>query len=124
MKSIRNLLLIIAVLLFNIAILKAQCVSQVSKSDTTENVKEAIQSFKVEGKCEMCQNRIEKAALSVKGVKNAKWDPETNLLSVSLKKVTLLDDVYQAVAKAGHDNEKYKSEEKDYNALPGCCLYR
>ena len=34
------------------------------------------------GNCEMCKKRIEKAALTVKGVKTASWDIPSNVISV------------------------------------------
>ena len=39
-------------------------------------------AFEVDGKCEMCKMRIEKAALGVKGVKYAAWDIPSHQLSV------------------------------------------
>ena len=38
--------------------------------------------FMVYGNCEMCKKTIEKAALSIKGVKMAKWDIPSNQLSL------------------------------------------
>jgi Cu(I)/Ag(I) efflux system membrane fusion protein len=32
--------------------------------------------------------------------------------------------VQKAIAKAGHDTEPFKADDKTYNALPECCLYR
>jgi copper chaperone CopZ len=81
-------------------------------------------SFRVSGKCEMCKERIEKAALSVNGVKTASWDIETKMLQVEyVDKVKLLD-IHKAVAKAGHDTDMIKADDAVYKALPECCLYR
>jgi copper chaperone CopZ len=82
------------------------------------------QTFKVLGNCSMCKARIENAALGVKGVKTAVWNAETKMLTVDLKSRTDIENVYQAVTKAGHDTEKYKVADKVYNNLPGCCKYR
>ena len=41
--------------------------------------KNAKTEFTVVGNCDACQKRIEKAALSVKGVKMAKWDIPSNV---------------------------------------------
>ena len=47
-----------------------------------ESQKKIVASeFRVEGNCEICKKTIEKAALSVKGVKMAKWDIPSNRLS-------------------------------------------
>jgi copper chaperone CopZ len=72
----------------------------------------------------MCKTRIEKAAASVDGVSKAEWNDETKLLAVSYDPAkTDVKKVSAAVAKAGHDTEAVKAEEKDYKALPACCQY-
>lgn len=80
----------------------------------------------VQGLCEMCQDRIEKAAMSVTGVSSAHWDAKSKALHLNYdKKKTSIDDVSKAIAKAGHDvGSKYKADDTVYNALPGCCQYR
>jgi len=81
--------------------------------------------LKVEGNCEMCKDRIEKAAMSVKGVSSAMWDSSDKVLHLNFNKSqTSLSAISKAVAKAGHDTEKDKADDKVYNALPGCCKYR
>ena len=35
-----------------------------------------------------------------------------------------VDDIHKAIAKAGHDTEKFKSDNETYNSLPDCCKYR
>ena len=81
--------------------------------------------FKVSGNCEMCKERIETAAKSVAGVASAEWSAETKLLHISFDGgKTNIDTIQKAIAKAGHDTEKYKAPEDVYKALPECCLYR
>ena len=80
-------------------------------------------SFKVSGKCGMCETRIEKAALSVKGVESAEWDKETGLIAVAYGGNADMDKIQKSIAKAGHDNELYTANDKVYNKLPGCCKY-
>lgn len=83
------------------------------------------QMFKVSGNCEMCKERIETAAKSVKGVTTAIWDVDSKVLHVNYNPVqTDLIKIQKAIAKAGHDTEKFKAEDKTYNALPECCKYR
>jgi Cu(I)/Ag(I) efflux system membrane fusion protein len=73
----------------------------------------------------MCKTRIEKAAKSVKGVSSAQWDSKTKALHLNYdKSKTSLDAIGKAIAKVGHDTDKYKAEDKVYDALPGCCKYR
>ncbi len=82
------------------------------------------QNIKVSGNCEMCKERIETAAKSIAGVSSAEWSAETKLLHVSFDGAkTNIDAIQKAIAKAGHDTEKYKTPDEVYNALPECCLY-
>ncbi len=92
----------------------------VNPNDTHEEIKD------VQGLCEMCQDRIQKAAMSVNGVSSAHWDAKSKALHLNYdKKKTSVDAVGKAIAKAGHDvGSKYKAADDVYNALPGCCQYR
>ena len=65
-------------------------------------------SFKVSGNCDMCKERIEKAA-KIEGVKNATK--------------TTLDQIQQNIANAGYDTPMFKSTEENYKKLPQCCQY-
>lgn len=80
---------------------------------------------KVGGACDMCKDRIETAALLVKGVESANWESESQMLHLNFDKTkTNSDAIQKAVAKVGHDTEKYKASDDVYKELPGCCLYR
>ncbi|XOV95232.1 MAG: heavy-metal-associated domain-containing protein [Bacteroidota bacterium] len=81
-------------------------------------------SFKVNGVCEMCKERIENAAL-IKGVKFTEWNKVTKDLMVIYKpeKVNELE-LHNAVAEFGHDTEKVKAKDENYAKLPFCCEYR
>lgn len=81
-------------------------------------------TFEVNGNCEMCKKRIEKAAFSVKGVKNADWhiDHHDVHLIIDENKCSV-DDVKKAIAKAGHDTKEFKATDEDYEKLHGCCQY-
>uniref|UniRef100_UPI00374D79B1 heavy-metal-associated domain-containing protein n=1 Tax=Flavobacterium sp. TaxID=239 RepID=UPI00374D79B1 len=67
-----------------------------------KNNKNAKYSFEVNGNCEMCQKRIQKAALSVSGVKSVLWNIETHQLNLILneQKASVID-VKKAIAKVG-----------------------
>lgn len=81
--------------------------------------------FRVEGLCEMCKDRIETTARSVRGVETAEWNAETKQLHLGYDKSgTSIDDVKKAIADAGHDNDKYRAPDDVYNKLAECCLYR
>jgi len=86
--------------------------------------KNAKYEIEVNGNCESCQSRIQKAAFSVPGVKSAVWSVETHQLKLILneEKATILD-VKKAVAKAGYDTEEVKAAKDNYDKLPGCCQY-
>ena len=80
-------------------------------------------SFKVNGNCESCKKRIEKAA-KTEGVKSAIWDVDTHILTVTYAPAKIsVDQIQQNIAKAGHDTEKYKTEDSIYKNLPLCCQY-
>ena len=86
--------------------------------------KNAKHDIEVNGNCDMCKKRIEKAALSVKGVKSAVWhaDHQDMHLILDENKCTV-DQVHEAVAKVGHDTEKVKATDEAYNNLHGCCQF-
>jgi len=114
MKATKILLsLMLAVFIsFNMS---AQTQAKDSKSKT--------ETIKVLGNCDMCKTRIEKAS-KAEGAASASWDSKTKLLTLNYDpSKTSTDAVAKKVAAVGHDTEKYKSEDKVYNALPGCCKY-
>ena len=91
---------------------------------TTVFAQSSNEKFKVYGNCGMCESRIEKAALAVDGVSKADWDKETKMIVVAFdKSKTDIHKVHMAIAKAGHDTEMHKADDKVYEALPGCCQF-
>lgn len=86
--------------------------------------KNAKHTIKVNGNCELCQRRIQKAAFSVAGVKTATWSIETHKLEVTLneEKATVAD-VKKAVAKVGHDAGEVRALDETYEKLHSCCQY-
>lgn len=95
--------------------------AQVNKEIKNKNAQYAVE---VNGNCEQCQKRIQKAAYSVSGVKSATWNVDTHQLSLIINEEKCsLYDVEKAVAKVGHDTKDQKSTEEDYKKLPDCCLY-
>lgn len=86
--------------------------------------KNAKHEIEVSGNCDMCKKRIEKAAFSVKGVKYAQWHADHQDLHLIIDETKCsLDDVRKAVAKAGHDTDKVKAKDADYEGLHDCCQY-
>ncbi len=86
--------------------------------------KNAKYTFEVNGNCDLCKKRIEKAAYSVSGVKMAVWNIETRQLNVMLnEEKTSINEVKKAIAKVGHDTDDVKATDADYSNLHHCCLY-
>jgi membrane fusion protein, copper/silver efflux system len=82
-------------------------------------------SFNVSGNCNMCKERIEKAALSVNGVIAAEWDSGTKKIAVEFDSEKTDQAIIQkAIAKVGHDTELFKADDVTYRLLPECCYYR
>ena len=87
--------------------------------------KNAKISIEVDGVCMICKKRIEKAALSTKGVKFASWDMKTHILSLIIdERKTNKKAVQKAVAKAGHDTKDVKATKEAYESVSPCCKYR
>lgn len=86
--------------------------------------KNAKHTVEVNGNCEQCKKRIEKAAYSVSGVKSAVWDIESHKLNLIVnEEKTSVSEVKKAIAKVGHDTEDVKATEEDYTNLHSCCKY-
>jgi copper chaperone CopZ len=86
--------------------------------------KSKTEKFLVNGKCEMCEKRIEMAALSLEGVSKADWNKETKEIDVTIDEAkTSLQNVQEAIAKVGHDTEVIKATDEAYKELPACCKY-
>ena len=73
-------------------------------SGQSKGKKNVKATFEVSGNCKICQNRIQKAAFSVKGVKMVNWDIPSHLISViyDSNKISL-DSIQHTIALAGHD---------------------
>lgn len=93
-------------------------------SVTTVFANPKSEKFKVFGTCGTCEGAIEKAALSVPGVKSADWTEKTQIITVSFDDTkTDIHKIHMAIAKAGHDTEMHKAKDEDYNKLNACCKY-
>jgi len=86
--------------------------------------KNAKHTIMVNGNCEQCQRRIQKAAFSVDGVKTANWSIETHKLDVTInEEKTSVAQVEKAVAKVGHDAGEITATDEAYKNLHHCCKY-
>ena len=81
--------------------------------------------FEVDGQCEMCKMRIEKAALGVPGVKYALWDIPSHQLSLVIdERKTDPMKIKTALVAVGHDTKELKATDEAYNSIHACCKYR
>jgi hypothetical protein len=82
-------------------------------------------TMEVDGKCDMCKTRIEKAALGVKGVKFAMWDIPSHELSLIIdERKTDPMKVKTALVAVGHDTKELKATDEAYDGVHPCCKYR
>lgn len=92
---------------------------------TVAQNKKAKATLEVNGVCEMCEARIEKACLTTKGVKAANWNVNSHVLElVYNEKKTNLETIKLAILDAGHDLSDAKAPDEAYNSIHGCCKYR
>lgn len=86
--------------------------------------KNAKYDLEVNGSCDQCKKRIEKAAYSVSGVKSADWNMDDHTLHLILnEQKSSLTHVKNAIAKVGHDTDDVKATDADYEQLHVCCKY-
>ena len=101
--------------------------NQVNSEPSGQESKPRIQReiITVNGLCDMCKERIEKAAKSVKGVLSAVWDSKTKKLDIEYNTLEAsLTDIQKNIAAAGHDTGEFIADDKTYESLPECCHYR
>ncbi|MCD0468262.1 heavy-metal-associated domain-containing protein [Flavobacterium sp. JAS] len=90
----------------------------------TKKNKNLKYTTEVNGNCEQCKKRIEKAAFGVPGVKFASWDISSHELTVILnEEKSSPADLNKAIAKVGHDTKEVKATVADYDNLHSCCKY-
>ena len=73
----------------------------------------------------MCEERIEKNIIGLKGIKLANWNLENRILKLvyNEKKISL-DEIHKFLASIGHDTNKEIASNQAYNLLDPCCQYR
>ena len=82
----------------------------VTRSGISVHAENRTEKINVNGKCEMCEKRIEMAALSVDGVSKADWSKDTKILEVTFDETkTTSDKIEVAIAKVGHDTPHHKA---------------
>lgn len=72
----------------------------------------------------MCEARIEKA-VDVKGVKTADYDLDTHTLSIVFRADKISEEeIHKLLNAVGHDTEKSKASDEEYDQIHHCCKYR
>jgi len=80
--------------------------------------------FKALGLCGMCKTRIERAAMSVEGVRQATWNQAKQMVAVRFDSTrTNQEAIERAIARAGHDTQNFITDEKTYSNMYHCCKY-
>jgi copper chaperone CopZ len=109
MKSMKNLLVALAVLSTNVSFAQIK------------NVK--TETVKIYGNCGGCEKTIEKAG-NVKKEAMVDWDKDTKLATITYnEKKTNRDEILKRIALAGYDSDSYLAPEKAYEKLAKCCQY-
>lgn len=92
---------------------------------TLAQSKNAKASLEVDGVCMMCKDRIEKAAITTKGVKSAIWNVETHELKLIFdERKTNVETITKNIVAVGHDTKVLKATDEAYNSVHPCCKYR
>ena len=110
-------------LFFVIALLYAIGIDSSAQTGSKPAGQQKTETFKVWGNCDMCKARIEKA-VKAEGATSADWNKNTKILTVTFDpSKTSVDLFSKKLAAVGHDTEKYKADDKAYQALDACCQY-
>ena len=73
----------------------------------------------------MCENRIEKQSIDIKGIKLADWNLENRTLKlVYNEKHISINEIHKFLASIGHDTKKETASDEAYALLDPCCKYR
>ncbi|GGG32446.1 heavy-metal-associated domain-containing protein [Bizionia arctica] len=87
--------------------------------------KNARATMEVDGVCNMCKDRIEKACFKTKGVKSAVWDVNTHELKIIYdENKTNVATIENNIAAVGHDTKNVVATNEAYNSVHDCCKYR
>ena len=70
----------------------------------------------------MCEERIENTTKKVEGVKEADYNVDTKMLTVSFDSTKAnVINIHKAVAAVGHETKEVPMDEKAHEELPDCC---
>ncbi len=125
MKKIILLLIMMSLLLVACAKKEAKVDEVKPAEETAAEVQKVVSmNFLVQGEGEVAQKLIEAAALSVKGVTDAKWDIDKKTIKINGTSEVVWEEVHGAIAGAGFDTTEMKATDEAYEALPAEAKYR
>jgi hypothetical protein len=109
--------------LFAAILILAAGITASAQAGTKSAANLKTETFKVWGKCEMCKERIEKAAKDA-GASAANWSDKSQMLTVTYDPAkTNKDGICKKLASVGQDTDKFKASDDVYANLPECCHY-
>ena len=78
----------------------------------------------VGGTCDMCKERIERT-VDVKGVKYFEYTLATHNLEITYVPSKITEEqLHKSLNAVGHDTNKSKASDDQYDKIHGCCKYR
>ncbi|PWK17181.1 copper chaperone CopZ [Arcicella aurantiaca] len=86
------------------------------------NGKTQTVKIKTSAVCGMCQDKIENAFKTIKGVEKVALDLESNILTIDFdnKKVSV-SELKSTLTKLGYDANELKATKEGFEKLPHCC---
>ncbi|MBX3044620.1 MAG: heavy-metal-associated domain-containing protein [Candidatus Kapabacteria bacterium] len=87
----------------------------------SQEIKSTIE-IKTSAICEHCKENIEKALNKVAGVEKSNLDLDTKVATVKYDSTrTNVDELRNAISKAGYNADDVKRDGRAYKRLPKCC---
>lgn len=124
MKKLILSISVLSVMLLSTTLVNASTIPTSKSSINVNHDDEKTDSFKVYGNCGMCKKTIEGALKGVNGVDKAIWNNETKMMEVVYHTHHIsLEQIKKKIAEVGYDTEEFRSTDKTYKSLPGCCQY-
>jgi len=94
-----------------------------SHSSYAEIENQKAESVKINGNCQLCKEKIEKAG-NAKNSAQVFWDQQQKSASLTYNsKKTTKDEILKRIAVAVFDNELFYAPDDVYSNLPECCRY-
>ncbi len=100
--------------IFSLLFFSATAQEKAKKSETIQ--------IKTSAVCGMCKHTIETALYNVKGVKSAKLDVPSKVVTVEYKPSSITPgQLRTAITLVGYDADEMLADAKAYEKLHGCC---